>query len=248
MTNIPRNILSSGVGAFFLLGVAFSSSNAQAIELLLNGNFETGSFSGWTVNDLLGSSGSFFVDAPGTTTPLSSHSTIGSVANGNFYAVTDQTGPGTHALRQSFTVGAGTSSVVLSFDLFANDYDSGPIINPAGLTHTAGANQHARVDILTASAGAFDVGSSVLSTYYLGVDAGADPHPFTHYSFDITSLVGAGGTFQLRFAEVDNQGHFNLGVDNASIQASGVPDSASSASLLILSLASIVFIHRRIIG
>jgi hypothetical protein len=145
--------------------------------------------------------------------------------NGNFYAVSDQSGPGTYSLMQAFSVDPG-GSATLAFDLFANDWDGGPIINPAGLTHLSGANQHVRVDILAAGSGAFDTGAAVLANYYLGVDGGADPHPFTHYFFDITNIVGGGGNFILRFAEVDNQSFFNMGVDNVSIQST-VPEPAT---------------------
>ena len=219
----------TGVATAHLL----ASSASAAIELISNGNFETGTFAGWTTADQ--GSGNFSIDAPSTTTPISGHTTAGSAANGNFYAVSDQTGGGVHSLRQTFVVPA-SSSVVLTFDMFVNDYDSGPIINPAGLTILAGANQHARVDILGIAAGPFDTGAAVLGNFYLGVDAGTDPHAFTHYSFDITSLVGAGGTFQLRFAEVDNQGFFNQGVDNVSIMAATVPEPSTyvAGALLLL--------------
>jgi len=119
---------------------------------------------------------------------------------------------------QAFSVDP-SSSVILAFDMFANDWDGGPIINPAGLTHLAGANQHVRVDILSAGSGPFDTGAGVLANFYLGIDAGVDPNPFTHYSFDISALVGGGGNYILRFAEVDNQFFLNMGVDNVSIQA-----------------------------
>jgi hypothetical protein len=114
--------------------------------------------------------------------------------------------------------------VILSFDMFANDYDSGPLFGGQGLNHVGAANQFARVDILSSGATAFDTGAGVLANYFTGVDAGADPNAFTHYLFDITALVGSGGTFQLRFAESDNQGYFNLGVDNVSITANAVPE------------------------
>jgi hypothetical protein len=66
---------------------------------------------------------------------------------------------------------------------------------------------------LTSGATPFDTGAGVLENLYIGADAGGNPHPYTHYVFDITSLVG-GGTFQIRFAEVDNQLFFNLGVSS----------------------------------
>ncbi len=212
---------------------------ADAQELIINGDFETGSFAGWSVVDLPASSGTFYIAAPGAVTPISGFATQGNpVANGAFYAVSDQGGPGTHALLQTFTVSADSDSVILSFDMFVNDWSaSGGIIDPIGLDHTGPPNQHARVDILTAAAAPFDTGAGVLGSYYLGVDAGTLPRPFTSYQFDITSVVGSGGTFQLRFAEVDNQAFHHQGVDNVSIMATDdVPTLGAWAMGLLVSL------------
>jgi hypothetical protein len=214
----------TGMAAALAWATIASASN---IQLLTNGDFEAGSLAGWTVNDVAGGSGTFSFDTPGTTTPISAHATQSTAANGTGYAVSDQTGPGTHALRQSFTVSSSVSSVILSFDMFANDWDSGPIFGGQGLNHVGVANQFGRVDILTSGASAFDTGAGVLANYFTGVDAGADPNAFKHYTFDITSLVGPGGTFQLRFAETDNQSFFNLGVDNVSVVANTVPEPVS---------------------
>jgi hypothetical protein len=219
------------------------AGTASATLLLTNGDFETGTPAGWTVTDLAGGSGSFFVSSD-LTTPLSGFPTVGP-AGGLFYAVSDQTGPGTHALSQSFTVAAG-SKVILAFDMFVNDWsDVGPIVDPCGLNHTCVPNQHARVDILAAGAGAFDTGAGVLANFYLGVDAGTDPNPYTHYSFDISSLVGVGGTFVLRFAEVDNQLFLNQGVDNVSIEATAPVPEPATAGLLGAGLLGLAAARRR---
>ena len=219
---MKRLIPICSVSVLLLCG-GLATVNAAPTELVSNGDFETGVFPGWTVTDQAGGSGSWFVDALGTTTPLSGEPTLAIGGSGAFYAVSDQTGPGTHSLTQAFTVPWPTLSATLSFDMFVNDWDAGPLFNPAGLDYTALLNQHARVDILTAAAGAFDTGAGVLANYYLGVDGGPDPHAFTHYVFDISGIVGAGGTFQLRFAEVDNQWYFNQGVDNISILVEPIP-------------------------
>jgi hypothetical protein len=167
-------------------------------------------------------------------------------ASGSFYALTDETGPSALALIQPFTVSGAVSSVTLSFSLFANSY-GGVAVNPAGLDYTApGANQHARVDILRAGAAPFDTGSGVLANFFLGADSGANPHPYTNYTFNITSLVAAGGTFQLRFAEVDNVNFFNLGVDNVSIStAAGAVPEPSSILLEGLGICGITFLRLR---
>lgn len=220
-----------GFGLVLATLLAVGVAPAGAAPLLLNGDFETGTFASWTVDN--GGSGNWFVDTPGTTTPFSGHTTsaAGGDPHGSWYAVSDQTGAGTHGLRQSFTVAAG-STVHLSFDMFVNNYD-GTVGNTA-LDHTGGPVEHGRVDILTAGATAFDTGAGVVQNVYDGFDAGANPHPFTHYDFDITAAVGGGGTFQVRFAESDNQSFFNMGIDNVSIDAvSGVPEPASLVTLAI---------------
>ena len=229
-----------------VFALAFAA-NAGATELLTNGDFETGSFAGWSNNTLPTSDplGGIFIDTPGTTTPSSGLPTAANAGGGSFYAVSDQGGPGTYSLLQSFTIPVGATSVVLTFDMFVNDHSgSGPIVDPIGLDHTGPANQHARVDILTSTATAFStVVADIVSNLYIGNDPGQPPNPYTSYSFDITGATTPGSTYQVRFAETDNQGFFNMGVDNVSIQATRVPIPATVA-LLGLGLAAVGFSKR----
>lgn len=220
----PKTLLSALT--LVVLGL-LAAPNAKADELLLNGGFETGNFSGWSAARQTGSSGNLYV-ASGTSSPQSGFSTAGP-RSGVFYAITDQGGPGAYSLTQAFVVTAG-SRVVLSFDMFVNNQSGATVIGAQGLDYTGAANEHTRVDILRAGANAFSTASAdVLRNFYLGADAGGNPHPYSHYTFDITALVGAGGTFQLRFGEVDNQGYFQQGIDNVSINASpnAVPEPAT---------------------
>ena len=221
--------------------VTLSAFQAQAADLLTNGGFETGDFTGWTATLRPSSSGNITVES-GTTGPLSGLSNAGPSA-GRFFALSDQSGPGTYALTQAFTVAAGTTSVTFNFDLFANNYAGSTIVDPIGLDHRGPPNQHVRVDLLTGAAGAFDTGAGVISNFYLGADAGANPNPWTSYSFDLTALATPGGTYQIRFAEVDNQLFFNMGVDKVSINAAAIPEPGTYA-LMLAGLAGVGFVAR----
>lgn len=208
--------------------LASSAVHAQAMELITNGGFETGDFTAWGVTVLPPSNGNLTVES-GTAGPLSTLSNAGPSA-GSFFALSDQTGPGTYALTQGFSVVMGITSVILKFDLFANNYAGGSIVDPIGLDHTGPANQHVRVDLLTGAAGPLDTGGGVIANFYLGSDAGTNPNPWTSYTIDLTGLALVGGTYQIRFGEVDNQGFFNMGVDNVSITA--VPEPQAYLMLL----------------
>jgi hypothetical protein len=217
------------ISTLFFLGLAAAPPvGAIPIPLINNGGFETGDFTGWTVTNQADGAGTFIVT--GASTTPSGFGTAGP-AGGSSYAVSDF-GPGAHALSQAFTVPGPALSVILSFNMFVNDWSGvGPIVDPSGLDFAPGGgfpfvpNQHARVDILSAGASAFDTGAGVLQNLFLGVDPSiSNPNPYASYVFNITGTVGAGGTFVLRFAEVDNQFFLNLGVDNVSINFAPVPE------------------------
>lgn len=218
---------------------ALLCSPATAGQVITNGSFETGNFSGWTLTD--GGNGGSEVTA--LNAPSNGIFPTPGASDGLFYAVTSQGGPGTHAFSQTFSTGGPVTSATLSFDMFVQT-NAAETINPAGLTHTAGPNQHARVDILSATASALDTGAGVLQNFYIGID-GAPTQPYTSYSFDVTSLLSAGGTFQLRFAQSDNLGNFNLGVDNVSLVVGNVVPEPTSLVIFGLTTLGLVGVRRR---
>lgn len=244
-------------GTLVLLAFCAPAARAQlppgASELLTNGNFEAGgsfqagSVPGWTLTNQAGSAGDFFLDTPGTTTPLFGADTAANAAGGSFYAVTDTGGPwgGAHAIEQTFTAplisGGAAARVTLSFQMFVNDPNKqGPRVptNDTSLDYNvAGAKQFARVDLLRAGSPALATdATNVLRNFYLSVDprgVNDTASPYLNYSFDISDLVGGGGTFDLRFAEVDNRAPINLGVDNVSIAFAAVPEPGTLALLVL---------------
>jgi len=226
--------------------IFIASAGLAPAQTISNGSFETNggagssTFSNWTVVTQTNSGGSWYAQS-GTQTPVNVF-TVPVPPQGVFAAMSDGTGPGSKVLLQSFTVPAGQSSVTLSFNYFRNNVaQSYYVPGPASLDFTNVPNQQARVDILTSGAGPFDVGSTVLQNVFQ-TNPG-DPLMDSVYqsaSVNITSAVAAGGTFQLRVAEVDNQGQFEFGVDNIAVTLN------TSPGLLQASYGG--FVHNRVTG
>jgi hypothetical protein len=234
---MKRYGILSGIALGVVSCIALSSpANAQT-QLITNGGFETGDFTGWSALCQLGcqnsanggSDGGLFVEN-NTTSPLSGETNAGPAA-GRWFALSDQLGPGAYSLSQAITVAAGATSVILSWDMFANDYDNGPI--PGPLDFTGAAVEYATADLMNGTANSFSTApADVLANYYEGQGpngSGANGvvNGWTHYTEDITSLVDGGGTFLVRFGEVDNQSFFNMGVDNVSVLETVAPEPAS---------------------
>jgi len=198
-----------------------SGTRGVASGAVTNGGFETNggagtsTFTGWTVVDQTGGSGSWFVQT-GTGSPLNGFTTP-APTEGAFAAMTDQTGPGSHVLYQDVTVPAAGGT--LNFDLFIDNSASAfATPSPATLDFTVSPNQQFRMDIMNTTAGDFDVGAGVLANVFQ-TNPG-DPLTNGGYvpvSFNLDAF--AGQTVRLRFAEVDNQGFFNVGIDSVRIVA-----------------------------
>jgi hypothetical protein len=235
---MKRTFTQAILSASFVV-VSLVGATALGVELVTNGGFESGDFTGWTATSQEGSSGSFFVRE------LYDPTTVGP-SSGVFYAVAQQFSASTHVLEQSFTIPGAASSVVLSFDQFVEDLNgffSGAIVHPAGLDWWAVPNQHARVDMMAADADPFDTGEGVLANLFIGTDPYARPTPYTSYEFDITTLVEAGGTYKIRFAEVNNKNTLYQGVDNVSIQFTAIPEPHSLVSVGLALLSTLYFLR-----
>src|SRR6202035_1323991 len=155
-----------------------------------------------TVTNQAGGTGTWSSQT-GTTSPASGF-VVPAPPQGSFAAMSDQSGPGAHALIQSFVVPGGVTSVDLSFMLFIGNR-AGAFSTPNSLDYTVNPNQQARVDLLTAAATPFDLtpGDIVANLFQtlVGDPLVAGYRPFL---FTIGGLT-PGNTYQLRFAETDNE-------------------------------------------
>lgn len=211
-----------------LIGSALVATGANAANLIVNGDFETGDYTGWSANVQANSGGGLDVVANnGGNAPRSNLSYAQNTNGGRFFSISDQNGGGSYSLTQSFTLAASTT-VTISFDHFANNYAGVTIAD--GRDFTTGPNQNAVVDLLIGGADPFsNLASDVVAVLYgPGSDSFNNPNPWTSYS---STLTLAAGSYTLRFAETDNQFFFNQGVDNVSVM-SLVPEPGTWAMLL----------------
>jgi len=204
-----------------ILSCAFT---AAADQLIVNGGFESG-LSGWTVTDA-GGPGSFYANT-GTITPLNGFPTVGA-NSGTGYAVTDQFGPGSHAISQSFTAN-GADHYSLTFSMFVNDW--------------LGGGQFGGLVYLVDGAGDPLGGiGQVLYSADTGVTDGA-PNPYVTETIDITGDLVGGNTYQLVFLESDQFAPISVGVDDVSLVVT--PEPAGLMPLSLALLAAVVALRKR---
>lgn len=222
----------------------------------INGGAGTPVFSDWTVVDFDGGGETAKGDGgggggPGTWLVQTGSSSPGNgfpvnpPPGGDFAAMTDQAAPGSHVLYQDFVVPPGGGT--LTFDLFisnaANDFISPPTLDPFAVP-----NQQFRADLMSPAADVFDVGAGVLANLYQTNPGDPLVSGYTTISTDVSAF--AGQTVRLRFAEVDNQFFFNVGIDNVTLigaqQVSPVPSLGLLGLLgMIVALLATVWWVRR---
>ncbi len=188
------------------------------IELLVNGSFEdnggvgTNILDNWTVVNLNGGTsgnpgfGDWYAQT-GNGSPINGFP-VDPPTDGNFAAMTDTGGPGGHVLYQDFTVPNGGGD--LACDIYINN--QAPDFSDGGnLDYETVPNQQARMDLMDPAAPVDDVGAGVLANLF--ITNPGDPLVQSYQTIATSLDPWAGQTIRLRFAEVDNQNFFNVGVD-----------------------------------
>jgi len=217
-------------------------------ELITNGGFKSG-FSGWTRADQLGSEGQFALQT-GTGSPVNAF-TVAAPPQGTSAAMTDAFGPGSHVLYQDFLVPSLVPGATIGFSLYINNTrGAGAFFSPSTLDFsTPTLNQQARVDIVRTAADPFSVASAdVLQNLFQTTPGSPLVSGYSTFLVNVSSLLQSqqGQTLRLRFAEADNVGPFNFGIDNVSIDTSaGVVPEPASLVLTVGAILGLVALKRR---
>ena len=163
-------------------------------EILVNGGFESGDFSGWVkVNTDAGG----FVINDGTLDPDGPEDPVPPFT-GRFAVVSQQTGAGRNVIYQEVTISAGAISARLSW--------SDRIRNQASIF--VDPDQEFRVEIRSTD-------DQVLAIAYSTNPGDTLLNDWTNRSFDLAEFVGQ--TIRIAFVEEDSFGFFNVHLDNISV-------------------------------
>jgi len=215
-----------GLVALLVAGALLAIASPALAAVVHNGDFETGTLSGWTVANRAGGSGNWYAYSAASPPPgQCAQPPFGppvSPPQGKYAATTSQGGPGSHVLYQDITLEPNATHT-LSFTLY---YKNAFIAfsDPNTLDYTIDTpNQQYRVDLLKPSADPFSVASSdVLQNLFRTTTPGS-PNTLgpTKMTFDLTPF--AGQTVRLRFAEVDNRDCLLASVDDVAVKSNFPP-------------------------
>ncbi|MEE4638934.1 MAG: hypothetical protein V2J42_09370 [Wenzhouxiangella sp.] len=219
-----------------------------ALAQVSNPGFESGDVSGWTVQ----TNGLAFPIEVVSGTTVTSAGTINPSLSDDFYAFTSQSGPGSSFLAQDFEVQPGVNRIF--FDIAINNSVSDYFVpDPLSFDFNAAPNQQARFDILVPGAALDTVDpADIIVTGFQTMPGAPLIQDWTRYDIDVSAELAPfeGQTVTLRFVQVDNQGFFNLAIDNLSVGTRPPPGVDSDALpvpigslgwLTILSLLMVMF-------
>ncbi|MFD2724911.1 HYR domain-containing protein [Hyunsoonleella rubra] len=168
-------------------------------EFIINGGFETGDFSGWTVMN--SGSGNYAMN-DGTFDPAGPGGALPPLA-GSFDIVSNQGGPGLHLVSQLIMVPTGITQANISWLDRIRNYAGTGFSDP---------NQEFRVMLLDA---AMTPIQEIFSTNPGDPNTQLGPNS---RNFDVTTLLQSleGTQVYLSLEEQDDQGFFNVSLDNIS--------------------------------
>jgi hypothetical protein len=206
----PR-LLALAIAAVALLAAPVSAGAA----IVTNGDFETGSFSGWQLIDT--PNGAWFTYT-GTTTPISDRA-VPAPPQGTHAAVTDQQDVSRQLLYQDITLPPGGSVNQLSLIAYYNAF--APIASPDNLDISGPfSNEQYRIDVMRPSAPIDSVApGDVLLTVFRSQTGDPETVAPVQRTADLSPY--AGQTVRLRLAVATTDDVLNGGADAISVKSNG---------------------------
>jgi hypothetical protein len=201
-----------GLGIVCLLFAA-SPATSATIEHIVNGDFESGDFTGWT--NLATGYGLGFSINDGTFDPNGPGGPSAPIA-GSYDAVSSQFGPGLNLISQSFVVPVDITLATISWDDRVENFGFGGFADP---------NQEFRVLVQDV------VGTTLYEVFSTNPgDATSQPGPNSR-EFDLTGVLQglSGMEIQVAFVQQDSIGFFNATVDNISVRTQTELGSGAAA-------------------
>lgn len=203
--------------AVLVIATTFLAVPASATAAtVINGDFETGTFSGWQLlNPDGGSEDSWYVYS-GTNPPGPTEiEAVTPPPGGNFAAVTSQGGPGAHFLYQDVALEPFYSHQLSLIAYYRSDET---LITPGSGTLDPGTpeNQQYRIDVMNPAAPIESVNPADILATVFATKTG-DPQELGPITLTADLTPFAGQIVRLRFVEVDNLGYFAASTDNVSI-------------------------------
>lgn len=207
----------AAIAAVFAIGLLTVGAAGAAANTVVNGDFETGDFTGWNVvNEPQPPTGSWIVykAEEGESQPP---------PQGEFAATTDQGGPGTRILYQDVPIEAGQP--YLSMTVYYDSIAPIKVPTPDTLEAVEGGdeNQQYRIDVMDPAAPIESIDPADIFAEVFRTLEGA-PTSIAPRSVGIDLSAFAGQTVRLRLAEADNRGFFHAGVD--SVATGPIPSPA----------------------
>lgn len=211
--------------------VALLAPSAAAAANVVNGDFESGTLSGWRVHRET-EAGNWFAyqgtDAPIGSKRGSGPSHVQAPPQGQYAATTDEANPDTLILSQEIALGPGSD--FLNLTVYYNSYDPIEVPTPDTLSvdeESLGSqdNQQFRIDVMRPGSPIDSLDPADILRTVFQTNPG-DPQERTPFRIttDLSSL--AGQTVLLRIANAVHEEVFNAGVDAISI--TGAPPSSFS--------------------
>jgi hypothetical protein len=186
-------------------------------ELLINGDFATGDFTGWKVEHQ-NQNGTWYI-YQGSTTP-SSHIPFYSPPT-PYAAITDENDPSSMVLYQDVVLPSHSKNILSYQFAYLNHARSFAQASSLNSDGPPPENQQLRIDLMKVNSDPFSVDPQDILQTFFTTPTGFEPFEqgYVFVAFDISQF--AGQDVRIRFANANNLNGLFLGIANVSIQSYG---------------------------